>query len=149
MVRAKFVCESIIVHNEGTENEAHQITLRAVYDDGKANKEWSKWTPAGQLMLTVTNPNVFGKFEVNKEYYLDLASVAEFGLVQYEHHGRLVTTRKETKGRHRELCLCWGCSKFNVDNPETKCKIADELYQLCVKHNITTPVLECPEKPIE
>jgi antitoxin component YwqK of YwqJK toxin-antitoxin module len=66
MIRAKFVCESTA---ESYGNE--QVTLRAVYGNGEANKEWSQWTPNGQCMLTISNPEAKGKFEQGKEYFLD------------------------------------------------------------------------------
>ena len=48
------------------------------------------------------------------------------------------------KGTHRENCLCFSCERFKNDTPE-KCQKADELYQLCCKHNMVTPVYECPD----
>lgn len=62
---------------------------------------------------------------------------------QYEHHGNEVWCRKHLKGRHREHCLCWACEKMKPGTDEN-CPIASELYALCVKHKLTTPVFECP-----
>jgi hypothetical protein len=42
-----------------------------VYGNGEANKDWSKWTPSGELKMMVTNPAAIEKFELGKEYYLD------------------------------------------------------------------------------
>lgn len=64
--------------------------------------------------------------------------------IQYEHHGKTVWVRKDLKGRHREHCLCYDCSKF-VPGSEKNCPIASALYQLDVFYNITTPVFECVE----
>lgn len=38
-----------------------KVTLQPVYGDGDdaANKEWSKWTPSGNIELTITNPEVW------------------------------------------------------------------------------------------
>lgn len=66
-------------------------------------------------------------------------------IIQYEHHGIEVAVRENLKGKHREHCLCFSCSKFNKDNPKTKCKIADSLYHFDMIHGLTTPVWECPE----
>jgi hypothetical protein len=66
MIRAKFGCESV-TDQYGNE----QVTLRAVYGNGEANKEWSAATPNGMVMLTISNPAAKGKFEQGKEYFLD------------------------------------------------------------------------------
>ena len=65
---------------------------------------------------------------------------------KYEHHGKEVWVRTYVKGQHRKYCLCFSCKKFYPENnPEGRCPIADEVYNLCVKHNLVTPVWECPE----
>lgn len=68
---------------------------------------------------------------------------------RYEHHGKLVWVRADKKGQHRKYCLCWQCQNF-IPNSDgmgifwENCPIAQELYELCVKHGLTTPVFECP-----
>lgn len=64
--------------------------------------------------------------------------------LQYEHHGALVWVRADLKGRHRDLCLCYSCSWFEP-NESHNCPIAQENYELCVKHNLVLPVFECPK----
>lgn len=65
-------------------------------------------------------------------------------IIKYEHHGRVVSVMEKDKGNHRQHCLCWqGCKLFKPNTPEN-CKIAQEVYELNVKHNLTTPVFECP-----
>jgi hypothetical protein len=39
-------------------------------DPDHPNFEWSQYTPSGYVELTITNPDAFGQFEVNKEYTL-------------------------------------------------------------------------------
>jgi hypothetical protein len=73
-VRAKFFVEDIR-HSDipGTEQYA-SITMRPVfgtYGDGEVNKTWSKYTPSGQLQITITNPAAIDAFEKGKAYYLD------------------------------------------------------------------------------
>ena len=73
-VRAKFFVEDIR-HSDvpGTEQYA-SITMRPVfgsYGDGKVNESWSKYTPSGQLQITITNPAAIDAFEKGKAYYLD------------------------------------------------------------------------------
>jgi len=62
----------------------------------------------------------------------------------YEHHGTMVYVRSDDKGKHWEHCLCASCVLFKPDDREQSCSIANALYALCVKHNIVTPVWECP-----
>ena len=67
---------------------------------------------------------------------------------KYEHwQGRPeVWVKSETKGQHRDHCLCWSCDKF-IPNPEgnaKNCHIANVIYSLCVAFNMTLPVWECP-----
>jgi hypothetical protein len=64
---------------------------------------------------------------------------------RYDHHGKLVWVRKDLKGKHREHCLCFSCSKLNIEDREKNCPIANALFALCVQFNLTTPVFECPE----
>lgn len=40
---------------------AEEITAYCVTSGSDANKEWSKWTPYGELKFTVTNPEAFGQ----------------------------------------------------------------------------------------
>lgn len=68
-VRAKFKC----VAKEADPSVEDQVHLKflAVYEDEGVNKTWSKWTPAGDLTMSITNPSAHAKFEVGKEYFLD------------------------------------------------------------------------------
>lgn len=73
--RLKLVVNTVKRHadNNGDIN-MEEITMSAVYSDkeGAANKEWSKWTPCGNLSFSVSNPNVFGKILPGQFYYADL-----------------------------------------------------------------------------
>lgn len=64
--------------------------------------------------------------------------------VTYIHHGNKVKVRKDLKGKHRELCLCFSCKLLNTENREKNCSIANAVYDNCVKYKLTTPVTECP-----
>jgi hypothetical protein len=64
--------------------------------------------------------------------------------VQYEHHGRLVWADESLKGKHREHCLCFACDSFKPGTPEGNCPIANLNYAVCLAHNMTLPVYECP-----
>jgi hypothetical protein len=66
----------------------------------------------------------------------------------YVHHKRFVWVRKDLRGEHRKYCLCHHCHSFKPDTP-LNCHIAQETYELCVKHDLVLPVWECPHfKPI-
>jgi hypothetical protein len=52
--------------------------------------------------------------------------------------------RTKLKGKHRKYCLCHDCSRLNIQNRDANCEIANELFALCVRYDLTTPVFECP-----
>jgi len=62
---------------------------------------------------------------------------------QYEHHGKKVWVRKDLKGQHRTHCLCFQCAKFNLNDREANCPIANALYRFDILAGVVTPVWEC------
>jgi hypothetical protein len=48
------------------------LTLDAVYGDGEANKQWSKWTPSGTLQFHISNPGAFGHAKQGDYFFVDL-----------------------------------------------------------------------------
>jgi len=61
-------------------------------------------------------------------------------IINYVHHNEDVFVREDLKGKHREFCLCHrNCDYFG------ECEIAKELFELCKRHNLVTPVWECPD----
>ena len=54
-----------------------KVRLQAVYGTGQddANKEWSKWTPSGEVMLQITNPDAFKQFKIGQCYFVDFTPV--------------------------------------------------------------------------
>lgn len=74
MVRAKFLCSNIShTHLQGSNPDAiHvEVTLAAVWNDGKGNESWSKATPSGQIKMAITNPDAANAFELGKFYFVD------------------------------------------------------------------------------
>ena len=73
-MRAKFVLQSV-TPSEGGEGE--ELFFNAVTEapfDADGNSEdnsFSKWTPAGTLVMTVTNPALCGKLKPGEKFYLD------------------------------------------------------------------------------
>lgn len=75
MHRLKMVVNTVS-RNAGQDGEinAEEITMSPVYSDkeGSANKQWSQWTPCGQLKYTVTNKAALGKVLPGMFFYVDL-----------------------------------------------------------------------------
>lgn len=63
---------------------------------------------------------------------------------RYNHHDTNVWVRSDLKGLHRKYCLCHSCKKLNMIDRNKNCPIAKDLFNNCVKHNVVTPVFECP-----
>ncbi|WP_213238983.1 hypothetical protein [Citrobacter braakii] len=68
-VRAKFSCHFI---QKAIDDSSRTIHMSPVTADTTENKEWSKYTPFGQLQMLVSNPAAFEQFEEGKEYYIDI-----------------------------------------------------------------------------
>ncbi len=66
-VRAKFKCTSVTAFENGK-----SAKLNAVYGTSEENKDFTQYTPSGELNINITNeaPAV-DFFEPGKEYYLD------------------------------------------------------------------------------
>jgi len=69
-VEARFKCTGKTSLTEGS-----SITFSATYNDGLDNKDWSKYTPAGQLSMVVTNPGAEDQFVVGTVYKLTFEAV--------------------------------------------------------------------------
>lgn len=65
-LKAKFHCDHVIHQNGG----GRAALLYPVA--GPENASFSKWTPAGKLEITVTNPDAKDFFEPGKCYFLDI-----------------------------------------------------------------------------
>jgi hypothetical protein len=61
--------------NGGEDNPQATVNFNAVYGNGEANKDWSKWTPSGYMSMVITNPSAFDQFSIGKEFYLDFTPV--------------------------------------------------------------------------
>jgi len=70
--------------------------------------------------------------------------IAPDDYVKYLHHGRRVWTKAALRGKHRQYCLCYSCTRLNTEDRVKNCHIASDLFALCKKHCLTTPVFECP-----
>lgn len=77
-VRAKLQCVDVAPFDNGaTENPekaGEVVKFEARYDaaDSEEDNSFSKYTPSANMTMCVTNPDVFGAFEVGKKYYFDI-----------------------------------------------------------------------------
>lgn len=77
-VRAKMRCTGLShscnpVADEESQCKMVTVTLQPVFGgkDDHANAEWSKWTPSGEVKMSITNPEAFKQFEIGKAYFVD------------------------------------------------------------------------------
>jgi hypothetical protein len=79
-VRAKMRCTGRREWHDGGQHGGVEVTLQPVYakdDADKANAEWSKHTPSGELKLNITNPLAFEQIKIGKAYFVDLTPADE------------------------------------------------------------------------
>jgi hypothetical protein len=70
-MRAKFVCQ--FIEDWGNKKVVHMM---AVYGDSEENKTYSKFTPQGELKITIDQgTSAFDFIQQGKEYYLDFTLV--------------------------------------------------------------------------
>lgn len=70
-VRCKFVCESV-TNFEGSKT----AKLRAVYGTAEENADFTKYTPNGNIEVSITNDApADGVFVPGKNYYVDFTEV--------------------------------------------------------------------------
>jgi len=65
-VRAKFSCDKKTLNDEQGE-----VLFRPVTTGSPENKSFFKFTPGGEIKLTVVNPAALAQFEEGKCYYVD------------------------------------------------------------------------------
>jgi len=63
-------------------------------------------------------------------------------IIWYTHHGAEVAVDEELKGKHREHCLCYRCSRFKPNTPEN-CDYSEQHFRTCKINNMVMPVYEC------
>lgn len=75
---AKFQVVNVKVHKPADDAPTSQedlefsaVTEKPFNPDGESDdNSFARWTPTGNLKMTVTNPALFGKFERGQKYYL-------------------------------------------------------------------------------
>lgn len=76
-VRAKFRVTGIELY-ESPEGSG-RVKLVAGNDKEGDNTDWSKWTPSGEISMTITNPTAFEVFKnalhQKQRFYVDFTTV--------------------------------------------------------------------------
>lgn len=71
-------------------------------------------------------------------------------VIKFKHHGNVVYATEALAGKHREHCLCNmpgnECPSFKPGEKD-HCTWASDLYAVCKKYGMTTPVIICSERP--
>lgn len=74
-VRAKFKCSSVTRFEH-----RKRIHLDVVQNGSEENKQFTKFTPSGNMEITIENDAPAATFfKVGKEYYLDFSAASEEG----------------------------------------------------------------------
>ena len=78
-MRAKMVVMSVTPHSQ----ECETLTLYAVSksdgypeDGSDENNTFARWTPSANMSITISNPDLIGKFPVGQEIYVDFTPAA-------------------------------------------------------------------------
>lgn len=71
-MRAKFTVQCIQKY-EGGENLNFSAVCPDKFGENGENEDndFARWTPSGNLSMSVTNPDLLGKFNEGEKYYLD------------------------------------------------------------------------------
>lgn len=72
MIVARFRVHSI-EHRLNSGDPHHVVKLSAVC--GPGNEQWSKYTPSGDISITITNPEAIEKFKLGEEYAVTFSPV--------------------------------------------------------------------------
>lgn len=72
--RAKLVCVSVTPDALDETKKGESVTFDAIYDAANSQEDntFSKFTPSAGYTMFVSNPELFGVFEVGKPYYFDI-----------------------------------------------------------------------------
>ena len=75
VLRLKMTVNSVkSVADSSGDKTQEELSLTAVYsnEEGSANQQWSKWTPAASLNMSISNPQAFGKVLPGQFVYVDI-----------------------------------------------------------------------------
>jgi hypothetical protein len=82
VLRAKMCVATVkSVANEMGWKVQEEVELRCVYGGSSdANAQWSKWTPYGEMKLSISNPGAFGKIMPGQFFFVDLVLTDKDGI---------------------------------------------------------------------
>lgn len=66
-MRAKFVVGSVNAH------ETWEDVIFRASDGAGENNSFARWTPHADLTMTISNPNLLGKFAIGDAFYADFS----------------------------------------------------------------------------
>lgn len=77
-VRAKFYVTAVTHFHNGSpaSDQAGEVKLAPVYagkDGNPANSDWSKYTPNGEIKMTITNPKALEAFAPGQNFHVDFS----------------------------------------------------------------------------
>ena len=77
-MRAKMRVSYAAPYAYGPDQKGEHLTMCAVYpqkaypaDGSDENHTYARWTPQADLRITITNPDLFEKFKVGDDFYVD------------------------------------------------------------------------------
>ena len=72
-MRAKMKIQSVTKNESGSETlRLHAVAASKYPEDGSdENNTYAKYSPSASLEICICNPNLYDKFVVGQEYYLD------------------------------------------------------------------------------
>ena len=80
-VVAKFRCVEVKKNEDHSDerNDPVLVRLQAVFggENDEANRSWSKWTPSGELFMSITNPAAHAEFKTGRCYFITVAEAPE------------------------------------------------------------------------
>lgn len=73
-IKARFTLQSIEQHATHADDECLcNVRFTAVTASNEDCKSWSKYTPNGELTMTITNPGALSALSVGQDYLLDIS----------------------------------------------------------------------------
>ena len=74
MLRCKFRLDRVVKE----QNNCRQLTMTASNQKEGDNKDWSQWTPSGELKFIVTNPSALSQIDAmnpGDHFWIDIKPV--------------------------------------------------------------------------
>lgn len=72
-MRAKMVVESVTAYGQSEVLKMRAVPKSTAYPDDGSDEDntYAKWSPCGELSITVANPMLWGEFKPGDKFYLD------------------------------------------------------------------------------